>query len=343
MRKQVWIFCVVILVVCLLLILFRPAQHQNVIMPEPSVTPTNPPSQTAEVKSVEHQQATNIQKVLTLPPNATPLAKAIAGTNPLVARELALWQAPIEFYGKVVDEDSNAVVGAQVSFHWMEKPTTDGSRSSNTESDSEGLFSLHGAFGPTLTVSVSKAGYYTSKSTPDGFRYALGNEPFYPDLRNPVVFHLLKKGSGVSLIAVKRNCGIPRDGTPVSINLKTGATATGENGDMVIQCWTHDAGKRSGEKYDWRCVVSFPGGGAVTNNEEFAFEAPENGYAPSLEIAMPADRPDWQDAVDLKFYYRLADGSYGRMTFSMVAFGHHFCMIDSVLNPTGSRNLEPSN
>lgn len=341
MKKQIWIPSIIVLIICLLLILFRPIQHRNTIAPAPTVTPTNPPTQTAEVKPIKHKQTTNIQKKLTLPPNATPLAKAIAETNPVIASELASWQAPIEFYGKVVDESSNPVAGAQVSFHWMETPTTHGSRSLNTESDSEGLFSLHDAFGPTLTVSVTKSGYYTSKSTPDGFRYALGNEPFHPDPRNPVVFHLLKKGKGESLVAMKRNYPIPRDGTPVSINLETGASATGKNGDMVVQCWTHDAEKQTGGKYDWRCVVSIPGGGAITNNDEFPFEAPENGYIPSLEINMPANRPDWTSDVDLKFYYRLADGRYGRMTFSMIAGGQHFCMINSVLNPTGSRNLEP--
>jgi hypothetical protein len=80
----------------------------------------------------------------------------------------------------------------------------------------------------------------------------------------------------------------------------------------------------------------------VLSDEEFAFLAPENGYALTNEIAMPADRTNWTSDVDLKFYYRLADGRYGKMKFSMIAGGHHFCMIDSVLNPTGSRNLEPA-
>jgi hypothetical protein len=57
---------------------------------------------------------------------------------------------------------------------------------------------------------------------------------------------------------------------------------------------------------------------------------------------MPANKPDWKDDVDLKFYYRLADGRYGRMTFSMIAGGQHFFMIDSLPNPSGSRNLEPA-
>jgi hypothetical protein len=88
-------------------------------------------------------------------------------------------------------------------------------------------------------------------------------------------------------------------------------------------------------------VLAVPGGGLVRTNEEFAFLAPESGYEPSFEINMLADRPDWNSQVDLKFYYLLRDGRYGRMTFSMIAGGQHFCMIDSVLNPSGSRNLEP--
>jgi hypothetical protein len=108
-----------------------------------------------------------------------------------------------------------------------------------------------------------------------------------------------------------------------------------------VQCWTEDQGKRSGQKYNWHCVVTIPSGGAITNDDEFPFEAPEKGYFPSLEIAMQANHPDWTSDVNLECFYRLADGRYGRMTFSMIAGGDHFCMIDSFLNPTGSRNLEP--
>ena len=241
---------------------------------EPRETPTNQLSQAERPTVVEHHQPTNISSIprmLTLPPTATPLAEAVAKTNPYAGKILASWQAPIEFYGKVVDENSNPVVGAEISFHWMEIPANDGSRSFNTESDSEGLFSLRGALGPSLSLSVSKAGYYTSRSTPNGFRYALGNETFHPDPQNPVVFHLLKKGKGESLIAMKRNYRVPRDGTPVSIDLATGAFSTGETGNLVVQCWTDDQGKRSGQKYDWHCLVTIPGGGLVLSDEEFAF------------------------------------------------------------------------
>jgi hypothetical protein len=266
-----------------------------------------------------------------------PAAKTTASNE--AAAILAAWQTPIEFYGKVIDEKSNAVAGVQVNFNWVETPTESGNRQTNTESDAEGLFSLQGQRGPNLSVTISKEGYYPASG---GARYGpFGNPDFTPDARNPVVFQLRKKGAGASLVAMKRNYGIPRDGTPVAIDLVSGASVTGENGNLIVRCWTNDQGKQSGEKYDWRCVVTVPGGGVVLTDEELALLAPEIGYKPTAEINMPADTQGWKDEVDLKFYYRLADGRYGRMTFSMIAGGQHFCMIDSVLNPTGSRNLEP--
>ncbi len=262
--------------------------------------------------------------------------------KPDTKKSLGVWQNPIEFYGKVVDENSAPVSGAHVNFHWVETPTPEGNRDTNTESDSAGLFSLHDARGPDLAVSVSKEGYYSSRRDPPGFKYGVYSDgDFSPDAQNPVVFHLRKMGKGEALVSLKQNHGVPRDGTPWAIDLATGKTTAGEGGDLIVQCWTQDAGKLPGAKYDWRCVLTIPGGGIAPTGEEFPFLAPETGYQPTMEIDMPADQTNWNSQVDLKFYYRLADGRYGRMTFSMIAGGQHFCMIDSVLNPSGSRNLEP--
>ena len=277
------------------------------------------------------------------PSNASAFSREVAKTNPTAGLRLALWQAPIDFYGKVVDENGNAVEGASVGFGWMELPIETGNRTASTKSDAAGLFSLRGQRGPNLSVSVSKEGYYAAHRGQMSFNYALGNEDFKADPQNPIVFNFRKKGLGQPLLSLKRNYAVPRDGTPVSIDLVTGATAHGQNGNLVIQCWTQDQGKKPGEKYDWRCTVTVPGGGEVPTSDEFAFQAPEGGYMPSTEVQMIAGQPDWKDDVDLKFYFRLADGRYGRMTFSIIAGGQHFCIIDSVLNPSGSSNLEPAN
>jgi len=345
MRKQIWLPCAFV-VVCVLL-LFRVMQHQNVAAPEERETSANQSIGQSEPKEMAPERSaltsTNVSGV---PPNPLVTASATASmnSNELADQILASWQAPIEFYGKVVDESGNAIAGAKVSFHWVEVPKPDGNRGSTTESDPEGLFSLQGARGPSLTVSVSKEGYRASRQGLPEFRYGLSQEGnFLADPHNPVLFRLKKKGAQEPLVSLKHNYPIPRDGAPVSVNLETGATTPDGKGNIVLRCWTEDQGKQPGEKYDWRCNVTLPDGGLVLTEEEFPFLAPEAGYKPSAEISMPADREKWTSDVDLRFFFRLADGRYGRMTFSMIAGGQHFCMIDSVLNPTGSRNLEPPN
>lgn len=253
------------------------------------------------------------------------------------------WRTPIEFYGEVMDENTNPVANADIHFVWTDLSTT-GNSETQTTSDANGLFSLRNTTGKNLIVTVSKQGYYAYQPFGAAFNYAGANQNFVPDSLNPVVFWLRKKGAGESLIEIKRNYKIPRDGTPVGIDLATGTATPGGSGNFVVQCWTDDQGKPPGQKYDWRCLITIPGGGLVLSDEAFPFLAPESGYVSTNQIAMPADpadQPVWKSDVDVKFYYQLSDGRYGRMKFSMIAGGDHFCMIDSFLNPSGSRNLEP--
>src|SRR6266478_5661479 len=93
-----------------------------------------------------------------------PSAKAIQSStveepNAATSRLLEAWQSPIDFYGKVLDKNSNAVPGASVRFTWSENPLDDGQKSSATESDREGLFLLRGKRGASLEIWVAKEGY----------------------------------------------------------------------------------------------------------------------------------------------------------------------------------------
>jgi len=270
-----------------------------------------------------------------------PKIPSLEQSNAAYQKIIANWQAPIEFYGKVIDENSNAVVGANVSFYWFEQPTENGNKSFTTQSDAEGLFLLKGARGPTLAVSVSKEGYYSSKEREHPvFRYgSFAGDDFSPDPRNPVVFHLKKKGTSESLVKWKRNYRISRDGTPFQINLSTGEPAKAGMGDFTIQCPTENP-KEGEQRYNWHCRLAILNGGMVRTDEEFPFSAPETGYTPTIDIDMPADAKEWSDEARFKFYYHLADGRYGRISFSMIAHGQNFCLIDCVQNPSGSRNLE---
>jgi hypothetical protein len=169
--------------------------------------------------------------------------------------------------------------------------------------------------------------------------YAGENENFVPDVNNPVIYHLRKKGESEPLVLLKQNHRVARDGTPLELDLLHGRPVP--QADLKVQCWTSDQGKKSGEKYDWTCVISLPGGGLLESTNEFDFTAPEVGYRPSYQIQMLASEPDgWRNDVEKKLFFKTGNGLYGRMTFAMIAGGDHFCMIQSYINPSGSRNLE---
>jgi hypothetical protein len=110
---------------------------------------------------------------------------------------------------------------------------------------------------------------------------------------------------------------------------------------MVVQCWTDDQGKRPGQKFNWRCKLTVPGGGLQVLTGEFPFLAPESGYQPSVEIDMPASLDvGWRNKAATSYFLRLGNGDYARIEFEMIPYGEHFAMVKCYLNSTGSRNLE---
>jgi hypothetical protein len=341
MKKRIWIPSIIILVVCLLLILLKPTQHQNATLPVQTAAPTNLPSQTTQLKSAKHQQVAHIEEILALPPNATSLAKAIAETNPIIARELAQWQALIEFYGKVIDENSNPVPGASITFKWPEIPAPDGNRTATTESDTDGLFSLHDKRGPSLEIWVSKDGYYSPHGGQWGFNYALGPDIISPDPRNPIIFQLHKKGRGVELITsehgmqLKVDADVPRDNTPVWVDFfqkQTSATGQLEISQNKPQWQTAT---------NWSFSLSIPDGGLVENQDEFQFEAPETGYQPTVEFDFTKGETNWTTQVTKQFYIVFGQPQkYGWLRIES-NLAQETVFLTYAINPTGSRNLEP--
>lgn len=253
------------------------------------------------------------------------------------------WKRPIDFYGKVVDEKDQPVPGAEIEFGWTDL-SDDGHSERRTTSDGQGLFSLNGVNGKHLGIHITKEGYYTSfQRNRFDFEYADPAETHYhkPDPSNPVLFRLVKKREPAELVRRDKDYGVPKDGTPIQIDIRKGKKIPAGQGDLQIECWTEDQRKDGMNRYNWRCRISVPGGGLVQTTKEFDVEAPENGYKPADEILMTTDLgKDWKDNVRKKYFLKLRDGNFARIDFKMFPFGDHFCSIESYLNPTGSRNLE---
>jgi len=101
---------------------------------------------------------------------------------------------PIEFYGKVVDENGLPVQGATVEFSCVVYPEDE--FRTNTLTGANGMFALNNVTGAVMFVHANKDGYEEMKGTNQNrFEYYSipGFEGFRSDPYNPVVFHLQKK------------------------------------------------------------------------------------------------------------------------------------------------------
>jgi hypothetical protein len=258
------------------------------------------------------------------------------------------WRTPIEFYGKVVDELNQPLPGAEVTLGCNDLSIS-GHSTYKTNTDGTGSFSIRDISGKTLTVSVAKPGYYTSKLDRTGFFYAGKNENFVPSPNNPVIYHLWKKGATEPLIVLRggynvpgegKQYSLPRDGTPTEIDLASGRKTAPGQGNLVIECFVDDAVTQRGAKFDWSCRLTVPKGGILLSTNEFDFIALESGYTPSAEIEARASDENWQRSLTRKYFLHLPDGHYARMIFSINAWENPFCEIEAFVNPSGSRNLE---
>jgi hypothetical protein len=340
MRTKILFFCGIVLTICLLLLLSRKPQTKAE-PPEVKETATNQPVTNEPVPS---EKITARQNQTSSQPLSAIIAEAVhrgtpEGSNEMNQRALAHWQAPIDFYGKVVDENTNPVVDATVNFHWVEEPTEKGNRNTNTQSDSEGLFSLHDARGPSLSVSVSKEGYYSRRG---GAQYGIfASDGFSPDPLKPVIFLLRKKGQSVELITSQNGIRpslairIPKDGTPVRVDFfQKQVSATGQL--EISQNKPPWQGATN-----WSFSLSIPDGGLIENQDEFQFQAPDTGYQPTVKYNFAKAEPDWTTHVSKQFYIVFDQPrKYGWLRFES-DISQETVFVTYAINPTGSRNLEP--
>ena len=155
----------------------------------------------------------------------SPPAMEAESQDKAVSTVLGIFSAPIEFYGRVMDQHREPVVDAEVEFgaanNFMEPSTKYSARS-----DGNGYFSITGIQGAALNISISKDGYgrITDVSS-QSFGYGMGpdsNRKVPPKKDNPAIFVLRKMAVPEPLIAIDADVVLPKDGTPVEVSLTTG-------------------------------------------------------------------------------------------------------------------------
>ena len=347
---------VFILLAVVLTIIFwlRPKQSKSVLTP--SRTSVQSPNPTVANTSVHSQ---NISNGLSQPTPST-IQKSSLAVNLKspedVKRYIESQNVSIEFYGKVIDQDSNALAGAKIKIgirHWtMPNPAVSlaGSKEIYLEqtSDVDGHFEFHGATGDGFGVGVTKEGYELEPN-----RYGFG--PTVGSYNSPVIFKMWSTNIHEQLITGNKSFDIVPDGRPYFINLTGGSISERGSGDLKV--WIQYTNQVvQGQLYDWSAGIEVINGGLLevpqaamnsgfTPDLPFAmYTAPTDGYTPSFSLKDQIKGGQSGEIGNRYFYLFLNNGKeYGRMSINLFApYGRlhpGLIRLSYAINPSGSRIL----
>jgi len=260
---------------------------------------------------------------------------------------------PIEFWGKVVDQDGYPLEEVKIVAHSRETYEVVPGRGDikfpkvQVMTDSAGMFKISGLRGDVLGLdSIEKEGYELSKKSEQIFQYR-SSEPglqYTPDSSQPVIYRMWKKGMAEPLIAHKVEQRIPYDGTPVLFDLTIGKEVSSGGDLKVILTRNPQVIKWGDRNYEWKAKLEAVDGGIIETNDDFMYRAPEGGYESAIKIDMKPNDPKWAMGKRVQFYLKSRGGKhYARVAVNFMTgsdkpkTGFSFT---SYLNPTGSRNLE---
>jgi len=251
----------------------------------------------------------------------------------------------ISFYGKVIDQNSNPISGveiiATVRQWYVKSEVLDAGAHFITikkETDAEGRFEINGETGDGFGVGITKDGYLVSPKASRGFGPIAGSS------ENPVVFKMWKKGESAKLVSYRKLLGFQPDGRVYTIDLLNGKKI--ENGDVQgdLRVKFQRPPIEPNKVYSWTLEISAIGGGLVETTDETPYLAPENGYQSQILLQTNSVSPSAMPNI-IKDYYITTRNSqnYGIIHLEIYSDyrGQSAILIDSKINPNGSRNLQP--
>jgi hypothetical protein len=274
-----------------------------------------------------------VAAILTSPVNVPihtnmPLAKPIANAmqTPLPSKaERAIGilstynDVPIDFYGKVEDQFSNAVVNANVNFsvrivNGYEATVTNG----QAVSDASGFFTITGYHGQDLSFVPQKAGYVLM-TVSTLFKYShLEDRPFKSDPNNPTIIKMWKLQGSEPLFSINQRYKFHYTTLPINFDLLAGEIVP-TGGDIQIAV-ARSSGIISGRtRQDWGVQVEAVNGGLLeSSSDEFIYQAPADGYQQSDQFIMSTNAPyRWLGGFDQTFFLQSRNGQ----VYSKVNFG----------------------
>jgi hypothetical protein len=257
------------------------------------------------------------------------------------------YNIPIDFWGKIVDQDGNPLVGAKaeitVDEHAANKKYT-------TFSDDKGMFELLGKRGARARVKVFLDGYAPTSDEKIGSKisartiyYSSKAMPAYapPTRENPQIFVLRKKNSVANLATeFRKRVPVSKTGDAQEIELATAGKTIG----VEIRCWSSSPVPFNYNRYDWRSEIQIAGGELQPITELEPVTAPTDGYERVFKIDMPKDTErNWLRSSpngQRDFWVRFNDGTYAKARIEVKTGREHEVDVEVWYNLDGTNNFE---
>jgi hypothetical protein len=267
----------------------------------------------------------------------------------LIMAEMMLLEdsQPQYFYGKVIDQYGQTVVGAAVTLQVSSEFGRGGTYKTNTDAD--GCFQFAGLRGKSLSVTAEKKGYQNAGQglglkRPSGSDTSADNRAAYImwKLKGPEpMFH--------NEISSRK---IQPDGRTFTIDFEKNRIVEGTNvsGDILVQIH-RPLQIKPREQYDWSFTMTAIAGGFIeATNDVYLNEAPTTGYQPQYQMNRYATNVYNYSThelyrTDRTFFLKSRGGQvYGHFRITDLEpdcrGGMAALRIDSFVNPSSSRNLE---
>lgn len=248
---------------------------------------------------------------------------------------------PIDFYGCVIDQDSNSLSGVKISAwvrHWS--TTSWESTRVEKETDTNGRFDIHGVTGDGFSIqNIGREGYEIEPNMQRNYG-AIGGSS-----ENPVIFKMWSTNSHEQLITGGKSFHIVPDGRIYSINLADDTISESGVGDLKVWIqFTNQVVLR--QVYGWSCEIDVKNGGLLEETDHFSsmYSAPTEGYVPNFQLQQQIRGGQSGSIGEKRFYINLNNGQkYGRMTIDLIAPYNDqipgMVRLSYAINPSGSRIL----
>ena len=257
---------------------------------------------------------------------------------------------PINFWGKVVDENGQPLAGATVQVILYDDPTGGYSglepTKIKTRSDAKGNFSILEKFAAGISVNASLSGYtayYDPKTRENRSRFlmAYSDKRFdqkikYSTKAEPTVLILQNRDKLSDLIHIKETRQvISSKGSILNLLLEK----KGHKIDMNLRCMSSAPNPFKYEKYDWEAEIGIKGGRIQEIKDTASQVAPEGGYVQAFQLKMPVKKTKWsRDSPSNRrdFWIKLDGGSYARAQIKFVTGRKHLVYVQAWINTDGN-------